>query len=220
MSYTVQSIVDQARDIYPYMSETAALRYFNEVRKDILSQVPLLNSSNTISVTAGTPTYAYSAYARRIQTAQYEVSATEVKRLIATSKDKIDYEYPNWRQWDDATPRLFFLEHDNTGLPLVHLVPAPDATTSGTYPRLVLYDDIYGDLLIGDTIYDDVDSADVYITGIVVKWARTKVPSELAMRMADYKACLDGLSRYHFSKAKEVPVQLTPNWIRPRRGWR
>lgn len=220
MSYTVQSIVDQARDIYPSMSEVAALRYFNEVRKDILSQVPLVNSSNTISVVAGTPTYQYSVYARRIQSAQYEKSATDVKRLLATSKDRVDFEYPNWRQWDDATPRMYFIEHDNTGLPIVHLIPAPDTTTSGTYPRLVLYDDIYSDLLIGDTIYDDLDSADVYITGIVKKWARTKVPADLAMRAADHKLCLDQLNRYHMAKAKEVPVQLSPNWIRPRRGWR
>ena len=220
MSYTVQSIVDQARDIYPSMSEVAALRYLNECRKDILSTIPLVTSSNTISVTSGTPTYQYSAYARRIQSAQYEKSATDMKRLIATSKDKVDWEYPNWRQWDDATPRIYFLEHDNTGLPIVHLIPAPDETTSGTYPRLVLYDDIYSDLLIGDTIYDDVDSADVYITGIVKKWARTKVPADLPMRAADHAACLGQLNRYHLSKAKEVPVQLTPNWIRPRRGWR
>jgi len=220
MSYTVQSIVDQARDIYPSMSETAALRYFNETRKSILAKVPLIASSNTINVVADDPNYTYSSYARRIQSAQYEKSATEIKRLIATSKDKVDYDYPNWRQWGSSTPRIYFLDHDNAGNPIIQLIPAPDTTTSGTYPRLVLYDDIYSDLLIGDTIYDDVDSADVYITGIVVKWARTKVPADLPMRAADHQQCLDGLNRYHMNKGKEVTMQLTPNWLRPRRGWR
>lgn len=220
MSYTVQSVIDDANDIYAEMPEATALKFLNSVRRTVLAKIPLMQSANTLSTTADEPVYTYSASITRIQDVEYATSATDSRRLIPISKDTLNETIYNWRRRESGTPTHYCLESDNTGIAQIRMFPAPDTTTSGSYPQIRVYAEITSALLIGDTIYDDLDSTEVYVTGIAKMWARTKRPDDLALRTADHERCLSQLNRYFMGKGKEVSnVTLSPNWLGSGPGW-
>jgi hypothetical protein len=215
MPYLVQDIIDSARETYPTMSSAKGLAYLNRVRRSVLSMVPLVQSANTISITDGTANYLYAAAATRIQSARYAASATDINNLIFTSKDKLDWTMPYWRQMGKGRPIWIMLEADNEGKPQIRVVPTPNVTTDvGTgYPQIQLFDDINEDLEIGDTIYDDIENTLVYETAILKEWARKHDVGAYQARVADYETEMAKTQRYWQNKSKQVNFTLSPSWM-------
>lgn len=215
MPYTVQSIIDNARETYPTMSSARALGYLNTVRRSVLSMVPLVQSANTISVVNGTANYLYAAAATRIQSARYAASETDITNLIFTSKDKLDFDMPYWRQMGLGRPIWIMLENDNTGRPQIRVVPTPNVDTDVVtgYPQIQLFDDINTDLILTDTIHDDVENTLIYETAILKEWARKHDVAMYASRVQDYENEMAKTQRYWQNKSKQVNFRLSPSWM-------
>lgn len=161
-----QAIAEAQRD-FPDRSTTECLADLQAVHDELTFDFRIAPSSTTINVTSGTAGYALASGTSRIYSVRYTRSATkgDYKTLRPTHKDELDQVYERWRSRDNAEPEMYYIEGGS-----IYLVPAPNATTSGSYPRLDL-DVSSTATLSGGTNLPTLPSSRVYIEGLKARLA-------------------------------------------------
>lgn len=112
-------------------SNAEVLSDLQAIHDDLCRVMRLKPSTQTLSsIVAGTPGYALSAGWARVFGVRYFSSATDYTKLKATDKDELDSFRYNWRL-ESGTPDSYYIESGN-----IYLVPSPDTSSSGGYPKV------------------------------------------------------------------------------------
>lgn len=222
MSFLCSDIIANARLRFNDLKDADALVYLKEVRAHVLGLLDFRKTTITnTSLVAGTAEYAYADTSMNFDQVRYVRSATDgdFKILRAITKDYLYAERPEWTMQEDGEPSEFYLTAGTTG-PKIGLVPAPDTSTSGGYPKLEMDITQNETLTTGTTIYDDLPSASVYINGIKKRYAEDKHRDDIEVYTRLFKSDIAEAQRYRNNKNKQAPAKLRPAFMSRRTGVR
>lgn len=214
MSFLVNDVIREAREIYPDLADTHALRHFNRVRSTVLSELDLRKTSTTVNVAEGVNEASLAATALKIDSVEYVRSSTarDFKVLLPTSIDELNNKETEWRRLENNEPDRFYL-HTGTSGPVIGVVPAPNETTSGGYPILRIYFSQNETLTAGGTLYDDLPSAQVYVYGIAREHAARHDKGSLANWVQLFEMEMAAAQRFLYNKqAGDQGVRFVPGW--------
>lgn len=184
MSFTVTNVVTAVQRVYSMLQTSDVVGYLNEVRPDILRRLRLRNTTQDISLTAGTDRYAVTTPMLGATAVEYIRSATASDRRVldATNLETLDISYPNWRARESDEPRQYYFTDGTTG-PLIGLFPEPDLSTSGGYPVVRIHYLDCNTLSSGDTISDNLLSPMLYVHAICKRYAEDRGLEDVGLRM-------------------------------------
>lgn len=132
---TAQNIIDEAKLDFPDETDTRALSDLQSVDDYICFKYAVIRSRQDITLTADTREYSLPSNTVRVLAARYLTSATSSTKLTARHLDWFDeYDY-NWRDQDSGTPMDYYVDIANGN---IGFHPAPDTTTSGSYPKVTV----------------------------------------------------------------------------------
>lgn len=179
MSFAVNTIVAKAQDAFRDMTTTKAVSYLNDIRPNLLSRLQQRRTSQDITLTAGTQQYVTSSSVR-IDEVRYQKSATasDYDVVHPISKDELVREELDWGKKGQGKVRRYWLETGTAGAKIGFL-NIPETTTSGGYPKVVIYGTETNTLSSGDTIYDDLPNSNIYVSGICLEYARARVEDQI-----------------------------------------
>ncbi len=208
MSFAVNTAIDNAQRVFPDMSDTVGLVFFNQVRRDLHAHFKLRQASQDINLTNGTQEYAYSADFMNIESVHYVTASG-----VSVNLEPVEYSYLNkherdWRDTAAGTPTRFYLTvGDTTSGPMVGLDPKPNTTTSAGFPIITVRGTKTVDMAAGETIYDDIPNTLVYEYGMCFHFARTEHLEEAEywrlMMVAEY----DRIWAYLLAKNHHLPEE-------------
>lgn len=137
MAYTGSDILTEVTRRYADYSRSSEGTVDLQRANDwVLTAVRLYpDASEDLTLTANDDTYAYNINTLAIWQAVYLESSTSTGIVLQPkSVDTLDQDEPTWRTNPAGSPRYFF---DRGGE--VVLYPKPDTSSSGGYPKVVLY---------------------------------------------------------------------------------
>lgn len=172
MAFLVQTVVTRLRRAYPDITEAVALELVNEVHQELCLDLPLIVTTEDITLTAGTREYALNENTLRVWAAEYVTSAADGARtsLLETDLSLLYKISPNWRAGGRGTPTRFYISRSSTDY-VVGIDPNPASSTSGGYPIVRLHvSRRASDLLIGDSFPKGILKLDLYLSGAAYKW--------------------------------------------------
>lgn len=161
---TIADIFTQVRLDFPSQSDAELLSDAQSIHDELCFDFKLIPGTLNLNVTAGTSEYSLTGDHVTVYSADYARSATDAEPLRVSHPDEMDEFRPNWRREPASTPSWYYVESGKVGL-----VPAPSASTSGTYPRLELR------------------------TGQRQTLALTPSPTNLPAGLVSYQAWVDGI---------------------------
>ena len=178
MASTVTQLITKFTQagFYPDCDATISESLFNDVYKEILLSLQLRTNTVNISLTADTATYDLDENIIRVHEAWYDTDATPVnsKCLEQVSLDALRLLYPHESTQSAGTPRMIYSTSavsSDSGKQQVGLIPPPDTSTAGTYPRLRLVVTQYATLTASETLPNSVLTDDLFLYGMAKKWA-------------------------------------------------
>lgn len=201
---TAADILTQVAYTFPNVEETEALAYLQEVHDELCFDFKLDKSTVTnTSLVADTRAYAYPAGTARIYQVRYVRSATEgdFRVLVETSEDELDGRQANWRGLSSGEPTQFFAD---TGQ--INLVPAPDTSTSGSYPQLSYEISSYETLSTGTNMPTGLTSYQAWVEGVKVKIAVSYKDDRLGIFDQLYSAARKRLG----TQVNNLPARYQP----------
>ncbi len=204
MSFAVDTVIANARAMYPACSATLALAFLNEGRRLVFSRFHLQQGTQDINVSAGVQEYAYSPDMLKIETAHFYTADG-----VSSNLEPAEFSYLNKfeRDWRDAaagTPVRFYLTGTETG-PMIGLDPKPGAATSGGFPIVRLHGTKVNVLLAGGTIYDDMPNTLAYEAYICFRYAESEHWQDVAVRKEEWERALTRLGTYLLGKNHHAP---------------
>lgn len=219
MSFLISDIISGARLKYNDLEDASALIYVKEIIAEVRAKLNIRRTTISITTLAvGIREYAYSAFVLGVDEVRYQRTSTtdDFAKLIPLSgKEEAYAKIQEFQKITNGEPRWFYLSEGTTG-PVIGLIPCPDTATSGGYPKLDIDVSQNETLTTGSTIYDDLPSADVYITGIKFKYARDKYPEEAKYWEDQYRKAIQTAQSYRLTKNRQAPPQMTPRHMRRR----
>lgn len=170
MTFTVAGVENRVQRRFPDFVDATADEYINLVHQELLWELPLITTSEDISLTAGTQEYAVNAECIRIISAELVSSATVRTPIEIVRKEYLDQVQPGWRSITRGTPSRMYLTRSTTAY-TVGLLPIPVTTTSGGYPVLRLHESRTDELSTGDNLPQGLMTPDVYVYGALYRFA-------------------------------------------------
>jgi len=197
MAISVASVISDATGIYNSIPTARQITLFNEAHALIGRVVKLYpDDAVDVSLTAGTQKYTYDADVLRVWHAAYFSAAGTSHPLTETSVDEKDYNEEGWRQASSGIPHEWFEEGSQIGF-----YPAPNTTTSASYPKVVLYCQQRRVLTTSDSLPDFINDPDAWVDLMAYKWARRRHPADTQMRAILARKSLNALSMQVMGRA-------------------
>ncbi len=170
MPDTVNSIVSKLQERFADVPSSTAIDYVNRVHRELLGVMPEIGRhTQDIHLTAGNAEYGLPADTLEVAQVLYVQDATTASKLSRTSEDRLIEEQPTWEFDASGTPTEFYIQGDNLSSAVsqlaVFLHPAPNTSTSGTYPVLRAYITECKTLIGTDSLPEGLPSYDVYLEG-------------------------------------------------------
>ena len=138
MAITAGTMYGYLQSVYPDASDALCLRSINRTVRALVQPDDSRTESVTLSsLVAGTASYALSESVVRVWSAEYQAESGSTKQLSALTMRQMERDYPNYRVAASASPSSYAVTYTGSALNLT-LYPAPDSSSSGGYPRLVL----------------------------------------------------------------------------------
>lgn len=166
---TAADIIDRVQFDFPNASDTELLADLQVIHDELCFDFKLKKSTVTnTSLVAGTRAYALASGTARVYQARYVRSAADgdFRVLQETAEDELDQIQSNWRGLSDGEPSQFFAD---TGQ--INLVPAPDTTTSSSYPQLQYEISSYETLIASTDMPTGISSYEVWVDGVKARFA-------------------------------------------------
>lgn len=185
--------------------DSTLLKMMNDEHFDICRYVKLYQDTTvTVSLTAETREYSLSASVMHIWNAAYFTSATAYTPLRQTSVDKLDNDYPTWRNQSSGIPYQYYESGGYVGF-----YPTPNTTTSAGYPKVTLYcQSITTFTATSDSLPTQINNADPWIYGLARRFA-LQSHVEDAKRLDDLsKMARADLAAYIMSRTPRRPPSL------------
>lgn len=219
MSFTAASIISGVRLKYNDLEDTAAVIYLNEVVAEVRAKLNLRRTTVSItSLAVGTREYAEASLLLGVDEVRYQRTSTtdDFAKLIPLSgKEEAYAKIQEFQKLENGEPRWFYLSRGTTG-PVIGLIPCPDTATSGGYPKLDM-DVTQGETLTtGSTLYDDLPSADVFVSGVKYKYARDKYPEDADYWENQFRQAIARAQAFLLTKNRQAPPQISPRHMRRR----
>ena len=219
MSFTVASIITAAKRRYPDMTDAEAVEFLNTVRGWVMSELQLRRTTLTVNLTADTQEYSLNAAVFAVDQVRYTRSSTQgdFKVLRAVSLYELDATSQDWRKLESGEPSSFYIYNGTTG-PMIGLDrPAPTTTSSG-YPILTIDVNQNNALSNGDTLYDDLPNAKVYVYGIRREFAEDKDNANVAAWDEMFNRELNRAQSYMNKKNRGSATVMRPAYMYRRNG--
>jgi hypothetical protein len=166
---TVNQAIAKIQLDFPNASSAELLDDIQVIHDELCFDFKLVKSTVTnTSLVAGTRSYNLASGAVRVYQVRYVRSATDgdFRVLHETSEDELDTVQRNWRGLADGEPVKFFADSGQ-----IHLVPAPDTSTSGSYPQLQ-YEVASSATLTGtDNLPSGLSSQEAWVAGVKARVA-------------------------------------------------
>jgi hypothetical protein len=138
VAVTVSTLISYLRQTYPDCGDALGLRAIQRTVRALVQPDDTRTETTTLSsLVAGTADYALNESVIRVWSADYQPAATQSKRLTAVTMSQLERDYPNHRVASSGAPQVFAVTYSGSALQLT-LHPAPDTTTAGGYPRVIL----------------------------------------------------------------------------------
>jgi hypothetical protein len=170
---------------YPSCDATTAESIFQDVYREVLMSIEIRTNTVTFNVTAGTADYDISENTIRILEAYWQTgaSAADLHPLTQISLRELSITNPSFRKLGNGRPDSIYSTSTidaDTGKLQVGLYPVPSESTSGTYPRVLLYVTQYVNLTGSDTIPNSVLTDNLFLYGMAYQWAVRQDPEKAA----------------------------------------
>lgn len=168
MASTVDQVITKFKRRFRDCEASYALTLFQEAHRRILKKTEVRNTTRAISLTALTRQYDLDASVYKIHEVYYErsSSASDWKVLTETSIDRLIELSKGWRTTSSQSePFWYYITSATSGDSAKNQIgfePVPTVSTSGTYPRVVLYTTEYADLSGSETVPENLLDDDVY----------------------------------------------------------
>jgi len=194
---TRDDVINRFAIHYNDCDNATAILLFNEVHGDVLQQVQDINSSTTISLTAGQREYTLPDTVIMVNEAYYQDSATESSwyKLVPTSIQELSAK-TNWRaQAQQVRPTEYYITtavSGNTGIKKIGFRQIPPTTTSAGYPNVTLFGTVNPSNLAGsDNLPSMISYPNVYVYGMCRKYAIMRQPEKYPIYQELYQKELD-----------------------------
>lgn len=185
---TVTQLISEFKGegFYPGCPSATALVLFNRALKELGTRCELRNSVQYVNLVAGQREYAIDANQVTVYAAYLEKSSDSSNWIVLTetSVAKLDELSRGWRMVNGGYGAYQYYitsaADGDASKPMIGFHPAPDATTSGTYPRVALYSSVHHDLDGADNLPSNVLSEDVFLYRMAYRWSVRRDPDKAA----------------------------------------
>lgn len=197
----------------PNENSTIGLQIANELLEELLSDFKLVTSTEYIVLDGTSRDFTLDPNFKAVWNADYLLSAdAQPLALYETSVDQLDASYPGWRFPQPSLPGQYYVE--NTAAPVIGFDFIPSlattpATTSG-FPIVRIVVSKYTPMTNSSNLPVSLKSPNVFIKGLIAKWADAKEKPDVMKRVADYEKECEILSTYINTKQKANPPRLVP----------
>lgn len=178
MASTKLQCVNEFREaFYPDCPLDTAKTLFDRAYKLVLKTLRVRGDEIVVSLTSGTREYTIDSNILSIKNAYYQRSSNAGNwvNLTPSSLDMMDALTSGWRiAGYTSEPSSYYTNtavNGNTSILKIGFYPIPQTTTSGGYPRVVLYVNDYADLGDSDTVPPMVLTDNVYLYYMAKQWA-------------------------------------------------
>jgi len=215
MPTTVQNVIDLAKVGYPSLpdfGDSVAVKLFNEVHNEILTRVGVQTDTETITLVADQREYALNVTARFASTAVYVRSATEgdATKLEPVSQETLERQSGGYQFEDSGEPSRYYITHSNDGTVKIGFDPAPDTSSTGGYPSVVLRVGRGATLTAAGNLPLGVKNFQAWIIGIQAYWCRSRSLPEANEKMAEFERELGLLQAWRHNFMAENPSTIVP----------
>ena len=181
MAITVASVILRGQQFYPDLTSTIALGFLDDLHQELCARIPLQpDTTETISLTAGTAVYTPATQPLRVFDAQYFTASGVCESIFPTSTEQLDKMDQGWRAQAANTsnvPECYYQQGNVIGF-----YPVPPVSTSGGYPNITLYLATQPAALgSGDSLPALVYSMDPYLYGMLHRFSLQQHRSDAAM---------------------------------------
>jgi hypothetical protein len=218
MAVTAQTVINNARQAFPDMSETIALDLLNLEHGELLARYPLRETTIDISLTADTAEYALAETAIRIEAAYYYADADTPRQLNPLEVEEMDRMDPGWRTRNSGTPTHYYIGASSTSTGTLGLYPVPDTTTSSSYPKVTLYIRQNQTLGLSDTIPNGMLNYDSYFAGVCWRYAQRRAKDQAEYWRLQRAQARADLEKYLAERGQHHSVSIKPAFVRGRRA--
>ena len=169
MASAVTAIITRFQRRFRGCDSTYAATLFDDAHRLILKKCQVRNTTRVISLTAGTRQYDLNANVYKVHEAYYERSSDPGTWQVIneTNTDKLIELSRGWRaRSTSSVPWFYYITSttdSDTAKNQIGFHPIPDTTTSGSYPRVVLYVTEYAALTGAETVPENLLDDDVYL---------------------------------------------------------
>lgn len=167
MASSVNAIITRFQRRFRGVEASYAATLFDDAHRKVLKKCEVRNTTRAITLTADTRQYDLSAAVYKIHEAYYERSATDWIPLYETSLEKLVTLRKGWRNGAVAsTPSYYYITSavsTDSAKGQIGFEPIPGTSTSGTYPRVVLYTTEYAALTGSETVPENLLDDNVYL---------------------------------------------------------
>lgn len=210
MAITVAAVEASVQLDFPDVPTADVLTALNEEHYKLCHLYPLYTSTETFSsLVSGTGEYNFATLPASVRHAIYKPTATASGwiTLRATSIDALNSDNPTWRQSTASQPTHYYTTTDGTNVKL-GLYPAPNTTSSGGYPAVIVYTWLATVLTTNMPV--SIDAYDCYKYGACYRLALQKNDPRAAMYKGLYEEAKRVLHKQTFGVVVNAPSKFTP----------
>lgn len=212
---TVASVITRMQRKFPDIDGATALEYLNLTHQELCVRIPLSIQSESISLTAGTFSYAIHDDDVKVWHVEYMRSATDIHRLEASHWETWNQEQPQWRMNAQAEPTRYAIHRDSTDQ-AIYLWSPPNLTTSGGYPVIRLWVTRYVALTSNGDLPPGLVNSEVYAFGAMMRYAFDHDHASYGECKARYGELLKAEDAHHVRKDAKAPPRMTQGINYPR----
>lgn len=207
---TAQNVIDRVKLDFSSVPPAVILAELNVVHTELLFDIKLTADTETITMTAGTGSYALDADILRVWSARYESAANTFKPLVPTHLDEMDHLFPRWRTtaYAQGTPSHFYIDTTN-----IWLYPWPSTTASGGYPRIVLEVSRSVALSVGTSLPTQANLTTAWEAGVMRRLARRMKDERLSYYDAEYEREMNKLRRLIDERNVRYKTRILPGMV-------
>lgn len=209
MNVTKGDLINSVKRVFPGMNNTTADTMFDEVDREIRSQVHLNSDYESInSIVNGTASYLLTNNVMGVYEARWQKSSTtnDFVALVETHRDTIAQNDREYLKRTAAVPSHYYIDGDSLAL-----YPTPTINSVNSYPRVIARVDRGPIVNNATAIAGDVPSHDAWKYGVCAKYG-TDIgdPRSQGFAVAFEKA-LNRLHKWHNAKNRFVGPTVKSN---------
>lgn len=212
MAWTVNDVINQARQHFPDLTAANALVLFNDIYKEVMMDVDFeIEAVHNEPLVANQRTYPLPATVMQVHKVIYFESATVSKALAPGTLADLDKKSPLWRTEVATTEKpvaQWYTDGEKLGL-----YPAPATSASPTYPRVSIYyqPSPATDLVGTDPIPDNIPSIEAFLYGVCYRFAAAWNPTRTQFYQVQYLRARAALDKYLNNRSSaNIGLEINP----------